>query len=230
MNRRLRILSSEDDEAIRSFLFNLLTEHGHEVEFARGSDELFKNIGKAKYDLLILDVNTPGTNGYKVAEKLSGNISNRPKILIFTARNIKEEELQFALCGSDAIIPKGASCDRIMGTIEALFSREGSVAPPRRRTEPPMHESQDTAKPEQAGEKLKEDLQRWIDRMTRVEDLVNIKNLRYEEFIRDLLKEKQRTEKNYLEFKRIEEQVVRIMNWGYAVSAVAVLALLKSFL
>jgi DNA-binding response OmpR family regulator len=92
MNRPLRILSSDDDESIRALLFSLLTEHGHEVEFAKSSDEVFKNLGRAKYDLLILDVNTPGMNGYKVSEKISTNIINRPKILIFTARDIKAEE------------------------------------------------------------------------------------------------------------------------------------------
>lgn len=109
MNRKLRILSSDDDEGIRALLFSLLTENGHEVEFARCSDEIFKNLGRTKYDLLILDVNTPGINGYKVAEKISENITNRPKILIFTARDIKTEELQFVLSGADAIVQKGAS-------------------------------------------------------------------------------------------------------------------------
>lgn len=235
MKRRLRILSSDDDEGIRAFLFSLLTEQGHEVEFARDSDELFKNLGRAKYDLLILDVNTPGINGYRVAEKISANIANRPKLMIFTARNIEEEKLQFITCGADAIIRKGEPCDKIMSVIEGLFGPEGSPAklpaapraPGPQGMEPPMQENQ--PKPEEAGNKWNEDLQRCFSGITRVEDLVNLKNMRYEEFIRDLLKEKQRTEKNYLEFKRIEEEVLRLKSWGYAVAAAAALAVLRSF-
>lgn len=232
MNRHLRILSSDDDEGIRALLFSLLTEHGHEVEFARDSDEIFKNLGRAKYDLLILDVNMPGMNGYKVAEKISGNIINRPRILIFTARNIKEEEVQFTICGADAIINKGAPCDKILGVIDALFRAEEAATlpmPPAGGAEPLMQETQADPKPSKTNDKLNEDLQYCLSKMTQVEDLINLKNMRYEEFIRDLLKEKQRTEKNYLEFKRIEEEVIKLKNWGYAVTTVAALAMLRSF-
>ena len=236
MDRHLRILSSDDDEGIRALLFSLLTEDGHEVEFARDSDEVFKNLGRAKYDLLILDVNTPGLNGYKVAEKISGNINNRPKILIFTARDIKEEELQFTLSGADAIIRKGAPCDAIMRAIGELFGAEEAIRPhvtdtarAGEVTEPPMTDAQPREKNGKTNEKMNEDLQYCLSKVTQVEDLITLKNLRYEEFIRDLLKEKQRTEKNYIEFKRIEEEVVKLKNWGYAVTAVAGMAIVRSF-
>lgn len=236
MKRCLRILSSDDDEGIRAFLFSLLTEHGHEVEFARDSEDVFKDLGRAKYDLLILDVNTPGMNGYKVAEKISGNIINRPKILLFTARNIQDEQLQFVSCGADAIIRKGAPCDKIMSAIEDLFNAEEVIKPIANDTIQaikgqvrPMQETKPEGKIQKTNEKLNEDLQCCLSRVTLVEDLVNLKNLRYEEFIRDLLKEKQRTEKNYLEFKRIEGEVIKLKNWGYAVSAAAALAVIRSF-
>lgn len=236
MSRPLRILSSDDDEGIRALLFSLLTEHGHEVEFARDGAEVFKNLGRGKYDLLILDVNMPGMNGYKVAEKISGNISNRPRILLFTARNIKEEQLQFAACGADAVIRKGAPCDRIMSVINELFGeRTAAKLPPAQPVtspegaEPLMQKDREQAKPAETRDKLNEDLQFCLSRMTQVEDLITAKNMRYEEFIRDLLKEKQRTEKNYLEFKRIENEVIKLKNWGYAVAAVAGLGLIRSF-
>lgn len=235
MNRHLRILSSDDDEGIRALLFSLLTEQGHEVEFARDSDEVFKNLGRAKYDLLILDVNTPGINGYKVAEKISVNIINRPKILIFTARNIKDEELQFVTCGADAIIRKGESCAKIMSVIDELFTpRQDDSASEAARHENGnitkiMNESD--IKPEKSARTLERDanIKYCLSKLVQIEDLINLKNLRYEEFIRDLLKEKQRTEKNYLEFKRIETDVVNLKNWGYAVTATAALAVIRSF-
>ncbi len=235
MNRHLRILSSDDDEGIRALLFSLLTEHGHEVEFAKDSDEVFKNLGRAKYDLLILDVNTPGIDGYKVAEKITGNIINRPKILIFTARNLQEEKAEFTLCGADAIISKGAPCEKIVSVIKNLFSEsetpapDGRTPPSRQGAEAPMQEHQAQSKSSGTHDKLNEDLQLCLFKMTMVEDLINLKNMRYEGFIRDLLKEKQRTEKNYLEFKRIEKEVVKLKNWGYAIGAAAALSVLRSF-
>lgn len=229
MAHRLRILSSDDDEGIRSLLFSLLTDHGHEVDFARDSDEVFKNLGRGRYDLLILDVNTPGINGYKVAQKITENIINHPKILIFTARDIKEENVQFMLSGADAILRKGEPCDSIMSAIDGLFMKnETNPHPPE-----PQEKTPDKARPDGAENdaliKLNNDLQYCITRMTQTEDLVSLKNMRYEEFIRDLLKEKQRTEKNYLEFKRIEGEVLKLKNWGYAVAALSALAVVRAF-
>ena len=235
MNRHLKIHPSDDDEGIRALLYSLLTEHGHEVEFARDSDEVFKNLGRTKYDLLILDVNTPGMNGYKVAEKISGNIINRPRILIFTTRNIRDEELQFVTCGADAIIRKGAPCDEIMNAIDTLFRESGTVKPPGSGSASssegagqPMPEPQPLEKAQESRKKLNEDIHYCLSKITQIEDSISLKNLRYEEFIRDLLKEKQRTEKNYLEFKRIEDEVIKLKNWGYAVTAVAVMAIARS--
>lgn len=232
IGRHLRILSSDDDEGIRALLFSLLTEHGHEVEFARDSDEVFKNLGRARYDLLILDVNTPGINGYKVAEKICANITNRPRILIFTARNIQEEKAEFTLCGADAIISKGAPCDKIVNVIKGLFSAppDSHMNPARQGAAASMQETQAQPMSSNTHSKLNEDLQLCLFKITMVEDLINLKNMRYEEFIRDLLKEKQRTEKNYLEFKRIEDEVIKLKNWGYAVTAVAAMAIARSFL
>lgn len=93
-----------------------------------------------------------------------------------------------------------------------------------------MPKIQAAAPSRQTSEKINEDLQYCIAKSTQLEDSLKLKNLRYEEFIRDLLKEKQRTEKNYLEFKRIEEEVLRLKNWGYAVAAISVLAIIRSWL
>lgn len=229
MDRRLRILASDDDEGIRSFLFSLLTEHGHEVEFAKDSDDVFKNLGRARYDLLILDVNTPGMNGYKVAEKVTNNITNRPRILIFTARDIKAEELQFVTSGADAVIGKGAGCADIIKTIDGLFTCAMQAAPPANEKKETLGMTEQACRTEEAGKKISQELEHCIAKITRVEDDINLKNLRYEEFIRELLREKQRTEKNYLEFKRIEAEVSRLRNWGYAAAAAAGLAVLRSF-
>lgn len=237
-SRRLKILSSDDDEGIRALLFSLLTDQGNEVEFAKDSDEVFKNLGRTKYDLLILDVNTPGLNGYKVAEKISENIENRPKILIFTARNIQEENFQFVSSGADAIIQKGASCEKITSVINELCGHEAPLerVPPAQETAQAKEDGADMQEsiPEthnaRPADKINEDLQYCISRTAQLEDSMKLKNLRYEEFIRDLLKEKQRTEKNYLEFKRIEEQVITLKNWGYAVAAISTIAILRSFI
>ena len=239
MTRSLRVLSTDDDEGIRALLFHLLEENGHQVEFARDGEEVFKLLGGHKYDLLILDVNMPGLNGYKVAEKLTGNVINRPKILIFTARDIKLEAFQFVSSGADAILHKGDPCDKIINTINGLFQEKSAAGKipqaacaggtqERAKTMPENPPAQTAKTTAELVHKMDADLKYCLSRLVQTEDLINLKNLRYEEFIRDLLREKQRTEKNYLEFKRIEGDVVQMKNWGYALATVSALALLRS--
>lgn len=98
--------------------------------------------------------------------------------------------------------------------------QEGTVNP--LPTPLPLHRDQKTTK------KFNEAPEYCISKVTQAKDAVDPRNLRYEEFIRDLLREKQRTEKNYLEFKRIEAEVAKLKNWGYAIAAATSLSLLRS--
>lgn len=116
-SKNLRILSTDDDPAIRTLLWNLLSEEGHYLEFAKDGLEVFKRLKSAKYDLLILDVNMPGMNGYKVAEKLTAGGGLRPKILLFTGRDTDAEKFQFVCSGADAILRKGSPLELITETI-----------------------------------------------------------------------------------------------------------------
>ncbi|HOW90636.1 MAG TPA: response regulator, partial [Elusimicrobiales bacterium] len=91
----LRILSTDDDPHIRELLWHMLCDAGHAVEFARDGEEVFKRLGEKRYDLVILDVNMPKMNGYKVSELIHKKMPNPPKVMIFTGRELQKERLQF---------------------------------------------------------------------------------------------------------------------------------------
>ena len=124
-----KILSCDDESHIKEFLWNLLSEEGHVVDFAKDGEEVFKRLGKTKYDLVILDVNMPKMNGYKVSAKICKNIQNRPKILIFTGRDLEKEKLQFVYSDADAILQKGSPIDSIIETIHNLLEKSSPAIP-----------------------------------------------------------------------------------------------------
>ena len=132
VKRSLRILSTDDDPNIRALLWNMLGDAGHNVEFARDGEEVFVRLREKNYDLLILDVNMPKVNGYKVSEILHEKLPSPPKVLIFTGRDLKAERPQFFCSGADAILNKGTGNDKLLETIEALFGEE----PPRDASRP----------------------------------------------------------------------------------------------
>ncbi len=125
---RLNILSTDDDSNIRSLLWNMLSDAGHNVEFAKDGEEVFRRLAAKKYDLVILDVNMPKMNGYKVSELLHGKLANPPKVIIFTGRDLEQEKLQFVCSGADAILNKGTGSEKLMETIDSLFRQRPAAA------------------------------------------------------------------------------------------------------
>lgn len=125
----LKILSTDDDSNIRALLWHMLTDAGHTVEFAKDGEEVFSRLAAKNYDLVILDVNMPKMNGYKVSELLHKRLHNPPKVIIFTGRDIEKERLQFMCSEADAILNKGTGNDKLIQTIENLFSEEPEKPP-----------------------------------------------------------------------------------------------------
>lgn len=211
MNRKLKILSSDDDEGIRSFLFSMLGEHGHEVDFARNSDDVFKSLHRANYDLLILDVNTPGINGYQVAAKISNELPKRPKILIFTGRDTHAEELQFISSGADSIIHKGASCEEILRTINALFEESHLSSVPLPHPEPVCAPEEEKTEVAPATERdINEDLQFCISKLEQVETDMRIRKRRHDELIQEVLTEKHASRKINDDFGKLRADLNRL--------------------
>ena len=128
--RRLRILSTEDDPLVRTMLAELLSSEGHEVEFARNSDDFFRLFGAKAFDLLILDVNISGLNGYQIARDISSRLGEkRPKMLLFTGRDTQAEKGLIELSGVDAVLEKGGPTGKVLEAVNKLMALAPAPAP-----------------------------------------------------------------------------------------------------
>jgi len=128
----MRILSTEDDPLVRTMLAELLSSDGHDVEFARNSDDFFRLVGANTYDLLILDVNIPGLNGYQIAREIVSRLGEkRPKMLLFTGRDTQAEKGLIELSGVDAVLEKGGPTAKILEAVNKLMAPPGPAAPDR---------------------------------------------------------------------------------------------------
>lgn len=126
----LEILATDDDANIRALLWNMLADAGHNVEFARDGEEIFERMAEKPYDLIILDVNMPKMNGYRVSELIHERLARPPKVIIFTGRMIEQEKAQFLCSGADAILNKGTGNEKLLETIESLFAAKNPAAGP----------------------------------------------------------------------------------------------------
>lgn len=128
--RRLCVLSTEDDPLVRTLLAELLLVEGHDIEFARNSDDFFRLVGVKTYDLLILDVNVPGLNGYKIAREIGARLGAQcPKMMLFTGRDTQAEKGLVLASGVDAVLEKGCPTAKILETISQLMAQPTSAGP-----------------------------------------------------------------------------------------------------
>ena len=67
---QLRILVADDDRDITTTLAAILRGEGHEVHTVLRGDEILELCRLVRPDVVITDVNMPGTSGYAVAREL----------------------------------------------------------------------------------------------------------------------------------------------------------------
>lgn len=72
----MRILAVEDDQAIRDFYHDFLTDLGHEVLLAKNGREAM-TFARELPEVIILDLGLPDVHGYEVARRLHADPKTR---------------------------------------------------------------------------------------------------------------------------------------------------------
>jgi len=122
MNRQIRILVVEDEEAIRTGLIDVLVFHGYEADSAAtGPDGLEKAL-TGHFDLILLDIMLPGMDGYEICDRIRTEDREQP-IIMLTAKTSDEEIIQGLKLGADDYVPKPFSIQQLVLRIEAVLRR-----------------------------------------------------------------------------------------------------------
>jgi len=122
MNRQIRILVVEDEEAIRAGLIDVLVFHGYDTDSAAtGPDGLEKAL-TGKFDLILLDIMLPGIDGYEICDRIRSEDRDQP-IIMLTAKTSDEEIVQGLKLGADDYVQKPFSIQQLVLRIEAVLRR-----------------------------------------------------------------------------------------------------------
>ncbi len=119
------ILVIEDDNDIRQYLKDFLTENGYSVhteEKGVGGLEYFK---KNEPDLVLLDLGLPDIDGESVCAEIRKNYPQVP-VIILTAKTSIEDKVKTLNIGADDYITKPFIADELLARIKA---RLRSIAP-----------------------------------------------------------------------------------------------------
>jgi CheY-like chemotaxis protein len=116
--RKRRILLADDSPQIRESLSKLLRIAGyHVVSAANGSQTLDRALTE-DFDLLLLDLNMPGIDGWEAFEKLAALKPTLP-VIIITAQ---PDQRQWAILeGAKALMEKPFNPGRLLELIEELL-------------------------------------------------------------------------------------------------------------
>lgn len=117
-----RILLVEDDFAIRSVLERAFEREGMKVEAVGDGEEALKSFRSAgSFDLILLDIMLPGTNGIAVCQTIRK--SSDVPIVMLTARGGEESVLMGLEVGADDYIKKPVGPTEVVSRVRAHLRR-----------------------------------------------------------------------------------------------------------
>lgn len=117
-----RILTIEDDAAIRRGIVDALKFAGYEVlEAATGEAGLAMAVGR-EFDLLLLDLVLPDRGGLEVLREVRSSRPTLP-VIVLTARGDEDDRVAGLRQGADDYVVKPFSVKELLARVEAVLRR-----------------------------------------------------------------------------------------------------------
>ncbi|KIM09512.1 MAG: chemotaxis protein CheY [Sulfurovum sp. FS06-10] len=119
---KAKILLLEDDANLNETVTDFLEDEGYIVDSTYDGHEAQDKLYETKYDLLLLDVNTPGIDGFTLLKEARKNGVVSPSIFITSLNGVDDLERGFQ-SGCDDYIRKPFVIKELLIRIETLLRR-----------------------------------------------------------------------------------------------------------
>jgi DNA-binding response OmpR family regulator len=123
----MRILVAEDDAPLAEFLHQRLLQEHFAVQVVSDGNEAQRLAAEQPYDLVLLDLTLPGTQGLDVLRGIRAKKPDLP-VLIMTGSNLLEERVRGLDLGADDYLAKPFAFAELAARIRALLRRGKSSA------------------------------------------------------------------------------------------------------
>src|SRR5512134_3704565 len=119
------VLLVDDEPNIVLSLEFLMKQAGYDVRIARDGDAALQAVNDRAPDLILLDVMTPGRDGYEVCQTIRANPAWRNvKIVMLTAKSREVEREKGLALGADDYITKPFSTRELVDRVKRLLVDE----------------------------------------------------------------------------------------------------------
>ena len=124
----MRILIVEDEPKTAEYLHQGLSESGYVVDKAATGVDGLHLVRQHTYDLVVLDVNLPGIDGWGVLEHIRSNSSTR--VIMLTARGRLVDKIKGLDLGADDYLVKPFEFPELLARIRTLLRRSEQIPVP----------------------------------------------------------------------------------------------------
>ena len=128
MPAKTKIFLLEDDTNLSETVAEFLEEEGFEVETAYDGEEAEEKLYENRYDILLLDVNVPGIDGFELLKEARARGVETPAIFITSLNAIENLEEGYE-SGADDYIRKPFALKELLLRITTLLKRNYSHKP-----------------------------------------------------------------------------------------------------
>ncbi len=118
------VLLVEDEEQLRRVMKDLLQREGYTVAEARDGIQALDEVDRHAPDVIILDLNLPGLDGYGVLAQLRSRPATREiPVMVLTAKGDEDNEVRVFELGANDFVTKPFRARALTARLEAVLGR-----------------------------------------------------------------------------------------------------------
>jgi type II secretory ATPase GspE/PulE/Tfp pilus assembly ATPase PilB-like protein/CheY-like chemotaxis protein len=122
--RGTTVLLVDDEDQLRRVMKDLLERDGYTVHEARDGVQALDQVDRIAPDIIVLDLNLPGLDGYSVLAQLRSRAATRTiPVIVLTAKGDEDNEVRVFELGADDFLTKPFRARALSARLEAVLSR-----------------------------------------------------------------------------------------------------------
>jgi CheY-like chemotaxis protein len=120
----VKVLLVDDEDSLRKVMKDLLERDGYVVTEARDGVQALDQVDRVGPDIIVLDLNLPGLDGYGVLSHLRSRpaTANIP-VIVLTAKGDEDNEVRVFELGADDFLTKPFRARALSARLEAVLGR-----------------------------------------------------------------------------------------------------------
>ncbi|MGD2136361.1 MAG: type II/IV secretion system protein [Gemmatimonadales bacterium] len=120
----VKVLLVDDEDQLRRVMKDLLERDGYDVSEARDGAEALDQVDRHNPDIIVLDLNLPGLDGYGVLTHLrSRPVTADIPVVVLTARGDEDSEVRVFEMGADDFLSKPFRARALSARLQAVLGR-----------------------------------------------------------------------------------------------------------